>query len=109
MTLIDLAKKFSANPSSCTDSEVAQLARDFNTCHPQVQQVLDVANSYPHGKAEGMFAAIKRSHYERSNLEALSKNPFLSEAEIKARPQPAPSELSGLSQKELGALIFGQS
>ena len=107
MTLIDLARKFTANPGSCTDSEVAQLARDFNTCHPQVQAVLDVANAYPHGKAEGMFAAIAQAHYQRSNLEALSKNPFLSEAEIKALPQPAPSELPELSQNQLGAMIFG--
>ena len=107
MTLIDLAKKFSANPSSCTDSEVAQLARDFNDAHPQIEAALAVGNAHK-TKWDGLLSEIRRSHYERSNLEALSKNPFATESEIKAMPQPAPSELSGLSQNQLGAMIFGE-
>ena len=104
MELLDIARKFTANPSSCTDAEIQELAANFNTTHPQVQAVLDVANAYPHGKAEGMFAAIRRAHFERSNLEALSRNPFADPGNL---PQVAgDNPLAELSQGELAQMVF---
>lgn len=105
MDIIEIAKKFSANPSACTAEEIALLARDFHDAHPQAHLLFPIGNAHPRGRWDGLRAEIKRAHFERQNFEALAKNPFATEAEIKAMPQP--SDLANLSQAELGRLIFG--
>jgi hypothetical protein len=104
MDLLEIAQKFAESPANCTAEEVAQLAREFNLCHPNADQLLPIGNAYP-GKWDGLQAAIAQAHYERQNLEALSANPFASPAEIAALPQPSP--LAELDQKTLGKMIFG--
>jgi len=103
MTLIDLAKKFSTNPSACTDAEVAELAANFNDAHPQIEAVLAVGNAHK-TKWDGLLSEIRRAHFERSNLEALSRNPFADPGNL---PQVAgDNPLAELSQGELAQMVF---
>jgi len=106
MEIITLAQKFASDPSACTDTEIQELAENFNlTCSP-IEPALAVGNAYPHGKWDGLQRAIAKAHYERSNFEKLSANPFATPEELAAMPEP--SELSGMSQAELGRRIFGE-
>lgn len=103
MEIITLAQRFSADPSSLSDDEVAQLAREFNLNHPNASDLLPAMNAYS-GGWDAMKTAIAREHYQRSNLEALSINPFAEPGDL---PQvPGDNPLAELSQSELAALAF---
>ena len=103
MDLLNIARKFSTNPSACTDAEVAELAANFNDAHPQAARLFEIGNAHP-TKWDGLLSAIAQAHYQRSNLEALSRNPF---AEPGNLPHVAgDNPLAELSQGELAQMVF---
>lgn len=103
MNLIDIAKKFSQCPDLCTNEEIAALAENFNLANPEVEQLIQIANQHV-SKWSGMVQEIKRAHFERQHFDALSKNPFASQSELEAMPQPG--GMDTLSQDALAALVF---
>ena len=104
MDILSTARKFSANPSQCSDAEIAALAQDFHLAHPQALQLIAVGNSHP-TKWQGLVSEIKRAHFERTHMDTLVQNPFATEDEIKATPAPSP--LATMPQDEIGKLVFG--
>jgi hypothetical protein len=105
MDIIEIAKKFSANPSACTDDEIAALAANFDLRYSPIEAALAVGNAHPRGGWDGLLSEIKNIHWQRQNFDALTRNPFATPEEIAAMPKP--SDLANLSQSELGAMIFG--
>ena len=103
MTLIDTAQRFTTDPGSLSHEEIATLASEFNLSHPQAVQLLPTMNAYP-GGWDRMKDAIAQAHYQRSNLEALSRNPFADPGNL---PQVAgDNPLAELSQGELAQMVF---
>ena len=103
MNLIDIAQRFSQCPDLCTNEEIAALAAGFNLAHPDAMTLIQIANQHT-TKWEGLVKEIRQKHFERVNFEALSKNPYASQDEIEAMPQPG--ELANLPQSEIAALVF---
>ena len=103
MNLIEIAKKFSANPDRCTNEEIQALAEGFNRAHPDAMTLIEIANQHV-SKWDGLVQEIRQKHFERQHFDTLSKNPFASQDEIESAPKPG--GMDTLSQDALAALAF---